>query len=301
MKSLKLAALFFVLLFAVKAMAQEGMEDVVYLKNGNIYRGIIIEQVPGQTMKVQTIGGNVFTVEIAEIAKITKENKIATVNNYPPAIQPYGQYEPYLNRHSHNGFQRMDSASCMRHEFHYKRRGYFMQAYLIVEAVQGGGRMIHGYKFGRLGYLGIGFGVDLIVASPLHGNIDNMPKDFFKGTYLPLFLYYSGDITKKNITPFYALEAGYAWAAHGSNMDMGSFGSNGNSHTKGGMMGSIGLGVKFNARKRVNFKISAALDFKSFNYTQIYAYYDANGNYIQGSDRKMATLLFPGLKFGIGF
>lgn len=299
MKSLKLAALFFVLLFAVKAMAQEGMEDVVYLKNGNIYRGIIIEQVPGQTMKVQTIGGNVFTVEIAEIAKITKENKIATVNNYPPAMQPYGQYEPYLNRHSHNPFQRMDSSSCMRHEFHYKRRGYFMQAYLIVEAVQGGGRMIHGYKFGRLGYLGIGFGIDMVFATPMFRNNDNLPRDAFKGTYLPLFLYYSGDILKKNTTPFYALEAGYAWAMHGR--DMNNFGNSGDPSVKGGMMGSIGLGVKFNARKRVNFKISAALDYKSVSYKQDVSYYDMNGFYHPETATRKVNLFFPGIKVGIGF
>lgn len=301
MKSFKFntVAVLFVLLFSVNAMAQEAMEDVLYLKNGNIYRGIIIEQVPGETMKIQTIGGNVFTVTIAEIAKITKENKVVPVNNYPPALA-YDRYEPY--HHGYNGFHAMDSSMRSHHEFHYKRRGYFMNAYLIVEAVQGGGRMIHGYKFGRLGYLGIGFGVDMVFSSPLNHDNDNLPRDAFKGTYLPLFLYYSGDITKKNITPFYAFEAGYAWATRGG----GEFGNNNNNNNpnmniKGGMMGSVGFGVKFNARKRVNIKLSAALDFKNVKYSQTIAYYDPNGFFHQDVQHGNTNLFFPGIKFGIGF
>ena len=53
------------------------MEDVVYLKNGNLYRGMIIEQVPNVSLKIETIGGNVFAVNIADVAKITKEHKVA--------------------------------------------------------------------------------------------------------------------------------------------------------------------------------------------------------------------------------
>lgn len=48
-------------------------QDVVYLKNGGIVRGMIIEQVPNVQLKIQTKDGNVFVYKMDEIGKITKE------------------------------------------------------------------------------------------------------------------------------------------------------------------------------------------------------------------------------------
>ena len=48
-------------------------QDVVYLKNGSIIRGMIIEQIPNKSIKIQTKDGNVFVFEMDEIEKITKE------------------------------------------------------------------------------------------------------------------------------------------------------------------------------------------------------------------------------------
>jgi hypothetical protein len=53
--------------------AQQTMEEVVYLKNGSIIRGIIIEQVPNRTIKIQTADGNLFVYDVDEIEKLTKE------------------------------------------------------------------------------------------------------------------------------------------------------------------------------------------------------------------------------------
>lgn len=48
-------------------------EDVVYLKNGGILRGIIIETIPNVSIKIQTRDKNVFVLKMEEIEKITKE------------------------------------------------------------------------------------------------------------------------------------------------------------------------------------------------------------------------------------
>ena len=53
------------------AFAQQ-MEDVIHLKNGGLIRGTIIEQVPGESLKVQTRDGNIFVYTMDEIAKISK-------------------------------------------------------------------------------------------------------------------------------------------------------------------------------------------------------------------------------------
>jgi len=55
------------------AFGQEAMIDVVYLKDGSIIRGVIIEQVPNKSIKIQTRDGNVFVYQIDQIDRITKE------------------------------------------------------------------------------------------------------------------------------------------------------------------------------------------------------------------------------------
>ena len=54
------------------AFAQQ-MEDVVHLKNGGLIRGIIIEQIPGESLKIKTRDGNVFVYAMDEVAKMSKE------------------------------------------------------------------------------------------------------------------------------------------------------------------------------------------------------------------------------------
>ena len=65
------------LCISIGAYAQSGTEEVVYLKNGGIVRGDIIEQVPNEQIKIQTRDGNVFVYQFGEIEKITKENSLS--------------------------------------------------------------------------------------------------------------------------------------------------------------------------------------------------------------------------------
>jgi len=49
--------------------------DVVYLKNGSIISGSIIEQVPNENLKIQTKDGSVFVYPMSDISRITKEKR----------------------------------------------------------------------------------------------------------------------------------------------------------------------------------------------------------------------------------
>lgn len=68
-----LLVIFHLLTLGIHAQNINNYEDVVYLNNGNIYRGLIIEQVPNVSLKIQTHDRNVFAVQLSEIEKITKE------------------------------------------------------------------------------------------------------------------------------------------------------------------------------------------------------------------------------------
>ena len=71
---MKRTILFLVCLMGMTfAFAQGNMQDVVYLKNGSIIRGDIIEMVPSETVKIMTADGCVFIYDFADVEKFTKE------------------------------------------------------------------------------------------------------------------------------------------------------------------------------------------------------------------------------------
>ncbi|MBK9628897.1 MAG: hypothetical protein IPO56_14710 [Flavobacteriales bacterium] len=64
---------------AQKPAAEESKaewQDVVYLKNGSVIRGMIVEQVPNVSMKIMTADGSIFVYEMEQVSKITKEQKL---------------------------------------------------------------------------------------------------------------------------------------------------------------------------------------------------------------------------------
>lgn len=82
----------FLLLVAVVAMTSSlfaqtnTMLDVVYCKNGSVIKGVIIEQIPNQSIKIQTSDGNIFVYSMEDVEKITKE-QVAVKSNENTSIQ----------------------------------------------------------------------------------------------------------------------------------------------------------------------------------------------------------------------
>lgn len=68
-------------LFTIAAVAQSNYQEVVYLKNGSIIRGVIIEQVPNKSIKIETPDRSVFVYQMDEIDKITKEKAARKSNS----------------------------------------------------------------------------------------------------------------------------------------------------------------------------------------------------------------------------
>lgn len=69
-------------LFPFLIKAQIGnYEEVVYLKNGSVIRGVIVEQIPGKSLKIKS-GDNIFAFTIEEVEKFTKE----------PVLRPKPQF-----------------------------------------------------------------------------------------------------------------------------------------------------------------------------------------------------------------
>ena len=266
MKTCLTLIIFLLSLIPVFVQAQDNRQDVVYLKDGTVLRGTMIDQVYGVSYKIKVSEDSIIVVPAAKIDRITKEEK-------PDDRPPRG----------------------------YKDKGYLFEFQFHLDAVGGGVRMINGYKINQYAILGVGmgFGGVYIPANGLNTNIDGDLSSYM-GFYFPFFLYYSGDILKKDVTPFYVLEAGYAVA-----YDPLPGGADGATYVQyntlhGGPMGSVGFGVRIYGGRKFVFTLSANLDFQ-YSRTDVYTNGELNGNFYNGTDTYgHMVMLMPGLKIGVG-
>ncbi len=88
MRSPVVLVLVFLLLavqFAVSqdTQTQRQMKDVLYLKNGSVIKGTILELQPEKSVRIRTSDGSVFVFEMAQVEKIVKEEDTAPVKTTP--------------------------------------------------------------------------------------------------------------------------------------------------------------------------------------------------------------------------
>lgn len=77
---------------AVSASAQQSQE-VVYLKNGSVIHGSVLETIPGVSIKVRNSVGDIMVYPMEDVEKITKE-AAAPVSSSSPASGSYAQLAP---------------------------------------------------------------------------------------------------------------------------------------------------------------------------------------------------------------
>ena len=58
---------------AVTKVSAGQMEDVVYLENGGIVRGTILEQIPDKSLKIKRRDGKEFKYRMRDIVRIARE------------------------------------------------------------------------------------------------------------------------------------------------------------------------------------------------------------------------------------
>ncbi|HJB84333.1 MAG TPA: hypothetical protein IAA13_02340 [Candidatus Alistipes merdigallinarum] len=73
MKAIRKILLTTILLLASTLVYAQVLQEVVYLKNGSVIRGTIIEQIPNTSLKIQTSDNSVIYCQMTEVLKITKE------------------------------------------------------------------------------------------------------------------------------------------------------------------------------------------------------------------------------------
>lgn len=151
-------------------MAQNYTE-VVYLKNGSVIRGVIIEQIPNSSLKIQTADGSIFAYPIQEVERITKETA-QRQNKYTKYGKPSLRgYKGFIE----SGFI-FDLSDCNANHLNFST--------------------IHGYQFNNYLFLGGGVGINNYTDADSYS--------------VPIFANFRVNFMDKRITPFADITSGYS-------------------------------------------------------------------------------------------
>lgn len=160
--------------FSIHCMAQNYTE-VVYLKNGSIIRGVVIEQVPNKSLKIKTADGSIFAYAMDEVEKITKEATFTKANR-----DRYGRPAGGSSLKGYKGF--------VETGYIFDLSDYNAERFTISTT--------HGYQFNNYLFVGGGIGLNLYTDADLYS--------------VPVFASFRANFMNKKITPFADIKSGYA-------------------------------------------------------------------------------------------
>lgn len=224
------------LLVSIKTFSQDNLEDVVYLKNGSVIRGVIIEQIPGAPLKIQTKDRNVFSFQMSEVEKITNElfPSEQSINKVKPKfLMDSVRAKGYCGIYEFGGLFGFAGNNVSKYVV-FKNGSYFKfsQPYFTLKAVQG-------YHLNRKLFLGAGTGLDVTGGGR------------WESLILPVFMEVRGFFIKNRVAPFVSQQTGYAMEFTRSSI------TNGWDKTfAGGFQSESKVGFRVMIDKRASFNFS---------------------------------------------
>jgi hypothetical protein len=101
---IRLLLLAAVVILSVTALIGQ-TKDIVYLKNGSVIKGTILEMIPDKTIKIQTSDGNIFVYKMAEVEKIGKDSTAPVPEQKQAVEQPAYTPQPQRTYESQRTYQ----------------------------------------------------------------------------------------------------------------------------------------------------------------------------------------------------
>lgn len=125
-------------------------QDILYLKNGSILKGSVLEQTPDKDLKFQTRDGSIYVYQMSEVEKITKESVANQKSNDIQSglqsglvsVDKEADLNPAIN--GRNGFH---FGFDLAYGFGFGQAKHIMQFLISLNT---------GYQFNRILYAGIG-------------------------------------------------------------------------------------------------------------------------------------------------
>ncbi len=231
----KLITLILFTFISTLVFAQNNYQDVVYLKNGSVIRGIMIEQIPNETIKIETADRSIFVYKMDEIEKITKEEKkvekseektVAKVNVQEPTNTEGSGLQTGYRGIAEFGYQfGLGDYGLDRFKFN----------------------MINGGQVSPFFFIGGGVGLRYYFDDDV--------------ALVPVFVHARANVLDNKVSPYFALSIGYSFNAT-------------DDFSTGGLMVSPATGVTFVVSKKVNLNVGLSYEMQSveFYYYNYYGY-----------------------------
>lgn len=208
--------------FFLSLHAQESTptEDVIFLKNGSVIRGKLLEyQLDGNT-RIETVGRNVLVFPSSEVSHLSVE-----------PLAPPKATQSQNTRFKDRGYYNLTQIGLLL-------RNPGADAYSQENTQAANLQMVNGYRFHRLLYAGVGVGLSF----------------FQRGYSLPVFGELRGDILHAEVTPHYYVNAGYSFPLYNGET---IYWEEANAKVKGGVLVDAGVGVKIHTTGAVAWLLTA--------------------------------------------
>ena len=116
----KITLLFALLLASTFGSFAQDYQETVYLTDGSIIKGFILEQVPDDYLKIETASGKIYIIDMYEVEKITKERpRTRTQTQTQTRTQPRTQTQSVNRRQYNNQYNYPGSRNTRRESQRY--------------------------------------------------------------------------------------------------------------------------------------------------------------------------------------
>lgn len=236
---------FFTLLVVLMFSASIFAEDVVYLKNGNIYRGTIIENVEDDYLRIRLNDGGIFSCYYNDIEKITNEEKQNNIYVRTKRKETGTKLFKSLPTPGYRGFIDV-SHSIPIGEWGLSRTGFSTS---------------HGYQICPYFFAGVGVGLNIYERWNPDNNWINHVHTMGDGDpmSLPLFLHLRSEFIKSWISPYIDAKVGYSFVDKAGLYAVATIGAR--------------IALKINGNE-VGFSLGAGFDFQRIHDVHYMKYFD---------------------------
>lgn len=251
------------LLTTVSLWAQQTQEDVVYLENGSIIRGKVLEYNPKGEIKIEITGGSILVYDASQVVKMEKQDVVQKTTSSTSETKE----KPKAHRPPSKGI------------YHSIMAGTLMGLGEWGDPVPGVslGYTV-GYNFHHLIGVGGGLGIMLLGEHPI----------------IPIYANIRSYFLKTSASPFVDMNIGYGIALNSVAGPLGGGSSLGQVQTSlGGLYLRPSIGFRFPSRKRTH----VTMDFGYVIQFAQYTYLDWNNNDVA----EKRIFYRPSLRVGITF
>lgn len=187
------------LLFVGFSLSAQDLPEIVYLKNGNMIRGTIVEMIPDQTLEIKSRDGKVYVYQMSEVLRIEKDMSATMSAN---KARPVSNYSDSYTSRSREEFTEPAYYSTDGYSLNEGYRGMFDLGYSVSVDVAQLNRLefttSHGYQFNPYLFLGIGGGVSFFYDEAVPSTVS-----------FPIFINPRVDFNTGKVSPFIDLKGGY--------------------------------------------------------------------------------------------